>query len=169
MSTHRYKAWNGPMPTTAAQQSVTTGTAIKTMLQLATPATRQITVISWGYSLSTAQPGTIELLETDVAATVTAHVAAGLQPLLPGVPASLLTIGSTTATGYTASAEGATTTTRSFDSQQIAGTAGDNELNYDYQFLPDERPVVAISKFLRVRATFATTAVNLQSYVCWEE
>jgi hypothetical protein len=168
MGSHRYKAWNGPMPTTAAQQSVATGTSIKTMLQIATPSSRQITLISWGFSMSVAELGTVELLETDVAATVTAHVAAGVQPLVPGVPASLMTL-STSATGYTASAEGSITTTREFDSQQIAGTAGDNELNYDYQFMPDERPVIAVSKFLRVRASFLSTGTNFQCYVCWEE
>src|SRR5262249_56832252 len=83
---HRYIAYNGPMPTTAAQQKVTTGTAIKTMLQLSTPSTRMIQVLSWGYSLDgvpTAGVGQIELIQTDVAATVTAHVASGVQNLDP--------------------------------------------------------------------------------------
>jgi hypothetical protein len=53
---HRYKTWNGPMPTTAAQQSVTTGTSIKTMLQLSTPATRELQVIAWGFSSVTTHP-----------------------------------------------------------------------------------------------------------------
>ncbi len=48
---HRYTTHNGPAPTTAAQQAVTTGTTIKTMLQLATPSTRQIRIIAWGFSL----------------------------------------------------------------------------------------------------------------------
>jgi hypothetical protein len=46
-----YKVWNGPAPTTASQASVTTGTAIKTMLQIATPSTRQIQLISWSFTL----------------------------------------------------------------------------------------------------------------------
>ena len=37
----KYKAWNGPMPTTAAQAAVSTGTAIITLLQIATPSTRR--------------------------------------------------------------------------------------------------------------------------------
>lgn len=166
---HRFKCWNGPMPTTAAQQKVTTGTAIKTMLQIATPSTRQIQLLSWGYTLD-AVPGSaseIELLETDVAATVTAHVAAGVQPLVPGTPASLMTLGAS-ATGYTATAEGTVTTTRVFDSDQIAPTAGAQDLTYDYQWMPDERPVVAVSKFLRIRVTFGA-AVNMACWVCWDE
>src|SRR6266567_18634 len=65
------------MPTTAAQASVTTGTAIRTMLQIATPSTRMIQFISWGYSIDD-PPGAdavFELIQTDVAATVTAGVA----------------------------------------------------------------------------------------------
>jgi hypothetical protein len=157
------------MPTTAAQPKVTTGTAIKTMLQIATPSTRQIQLISWGYTLDAvpASAGQIELVETDVAATVTAHVAAGVQPVVPGLPASLMTLG-TSATGYTATVEGSTTTSRTFDADLIAPTAGAQDLTYDYQWLPYEGPIVAVSKFLRVRVTFGA-AVNMSCWVCWDE
>lgn len=167
---HRYKTWNGPMPTTAAQASVTTGTSIKTMLQLATPSTRQIQLVSWGFSVDDppGADGIIELLETDVAATVTAHVAAGVQPLVPGAPASLLTLG-TSATGYTSSAEGSTTTTRVFDAVSLSSTTSESPLVYTYQWMPDERPIVAVSKFLRVRATTPTTAADLRCWICWDE
>ncbi|MEU9792877.1 hypothetical protein AB0E27_20005 [Streptomyces sparsogenes] len=167
---HRYRTWNGPAPTTAAQASVTTGTAIKTMLQLATPSTRQIQLISWGFSCDD-PPGAdavIELLQTDVAATVTAHAPSGVQPLDPNAPASLLTLG-TSATGYTASAEGAVTSTRVFDAVSLSSTSGESSLAYMYQWMPDERPIVAISKFLRVRATTPTTATDLRCWVCWDE
>lgn len=165
---HRYQTWNGPMPTGGAQQSVAVAAATKTMLQVATPSTRMLTVIAWGYSLSAPLAGTIDLVSQDVAATVTAHVAAGVQPLDPNLPPSLVTLG-VAATGYTASAENAPTATRVHDSQQIGPAAGDNELNYSYQFVPDERPLVAVSKFLKVRATFAATTANLQCWVCWDE
>lgn len=167
---HRYRTWNGPMPTTAAQAKVTTGTAIKTMLQLATPATRQIQLISWGFSLDVA-PGAasvVELLQTDVAATVTAHTASGVQQLDPNAPASLLTLG-TAATGYTATAEGTITAARVFDTKQIPLAAGATDLTYTWQWMPDERPIVAVSRFLRVRATFATSASNMTCWVCWDE
>lgn len=164
---HKYKAWNGPAPTTAAQQSVATGTSIKTMLQVATPSTRQCQILAWGFSLSGVPNGTVELLQTDVAATVTAHVAAGVQPLDPNAPASLMTLG-TAATGYTSTGEGAITATRVFDSQIITNTQGENELNYDWAWMPDDRPIVAVSKFLRVRVTFGTT-VNMQCYIEWDE
>ena len=168
---HRYKTWNGPMPTTAAQQAVTTGTAIKTMLQLSTPSTRQIQLIAWGFSIDD-YPGAdsvVELLQTDVAATVTAHVAAGVQPLDPNAPASLLTLGVSN-TGYTGSAEGSITATRVFDAVSLDTTAGSNaQLSYFYQFMPDERPIIAVSKFVRVRATTPTTAVDMRCWIVWDE
>lgn len=167
---HRYKTWNGPMPTTAAQAAVTTGTAIKTMLQLATPSTRQLQILAWGFTVDD-PPGAdavIELLQTDVAATVTAHVAAGVQPLDPNAPASLLTLG-TSATGYTGTAEGSITATRVFDVVALSSVSGESPLTYAYQFMPDERPIVAVSKFLRVRATTPTTAVDMRCWIVWDE
>lgn len=166
---HRYKCWNGPSPTTAAQQKVTTGTAIKTMLQIATPSTREIQLISWGFTLDAvpASAGQVELIQTDVAATVTAHVASGVQPLDPNAPASLMTL-STSGTGYTASAENTVTATRTFDANLVPPTAGATDINYFYQWMPDERPIIAVSKFLRVRCTFGA-AVNMSCWVCFDE
>src|SRR5664280_732315 len=134
-----YIAWNGPMPTTAAQAKVTTGTAIKTLLQIATPSTRGIQLVGWGISFdasAAATPIVCELLETGaVAATVTAHVAAGVQPYNDAnAPASLMTLG-TSATGYTATAEGTITATRVFAAPQVPPTSP-----YDYQFPLDEGP-----------------------------
>jgi hypothetical protein len=169
---HRYRSWNGPMPTTAAQAAVTTGTAIKTMLQLSTPSTRQLQVVSWGFTVDAAPAttgvGVVELLQTDVAATVTAHVAAGVQPLDPNAPPSLLTLGVAN-TGYTGSAEGSTTAARVFDAVNVAGVSnGASPTTYTYQFMPDERPILAVSRFLRVRATFSA-AVNMRTWICWDE
>ena len=169
---HRFKTWNGPMPTTAVQAKVTTGTAIKTMLQIATPSTRQMQLIAWGFTCdvdTNTQPGVVELLQTNVAATVTAHVASGVQPLDPNSPASLMTLG-TGATGYTATAEGAVTATRVFDHMQLPdASAGTADCSHRYQWMPDERPIVAVSSFLRVRAHTPGAAVNMVCWVVWDE
>ncbi|MEU4224271.1 hypothetical protein AB0F17_08260 [Nonomuraea sp. NPDC026600] len=155
------------MATTAALAPVTTGTAIKTMLQIATPSTRMIRVVEWGISFdgsTAAAPVKCELIQTDVAATVTAHVAAGVQPYDdPGAPASLMTLG-TSATGYTASAEGSITATRTGDVQFVAPTT-----QYVRQFPLGREFVVPVSKFLRVRVTLTGTAVNAYTYVIWIE
>ena len=161
-----YIAFNGPMATTAAPVPVTTGTAIKTMLQIATPATKMIKPVWWGISFSgfaAAAPIVCELVETNVAATVTAHVAAGVQPYDdPGALASLMTLG-TSATGYTASAEGSITATRHADLKQVAPTS-----QYDYLWPLGREFKVGASKFLRVRVT-AAAAVNATCFVVWEE
>jgi hypothetical protein len=160
-----FTAYNGASPTTAALTKVTTGTAIKTMLQLATPASRRIKIVSWGISFdgsAAATPGQVELIETDVAATVTAHVAAGLVKNHPDNPTSTLTLG-TGATGYTSTAEGTTTAARLLDYQLIAPTA-----QYVRVFSSTEQPTIAVSKFVRVRVTFAA-AINAVCWVTWDE
>jgi hypothetical protein len=165
---HRYKTWNAAMPTSAPMAAVATGTTTKTMLQIATPSTRQCQLISWGYTLSVAQAGTIELIAANQAATVTAHVAAGVQPLDPNAPASLMTLG-TTATGFTATGEGtAPTAVRVLDTDQVAAATGSTLIDWDYQWMPDERPIVAVGTFLRVRATMSTTT-NMLCWVVWDE
>lgn len=161
-----YWAANGAMPTTAALTPVTTGTSIKTLLQIATPSTRAIKIVEWGISFdgsSAATPIRCELIQTDVAATVTAHVAAGVQPYDdPNAPASLMTLG-TSATGYTASSEGTTTASRYGDLQFLAPT-----LTYVKQWPLGREWQVPVSKFVRVRVT-AGAAVNAYTYVVWEE
>jgi hypothetical protein len=169
---HRYTAWNGPMPTTAGFASVSTGTAIRTMLQIATPATRQLSILAWGYTLDD-PPGAdavFELIQTDVAATVTAHVASGVQPVTAGMPASLMTLG-TSATGYTASGEGSITATRTFDIVSMSSVSAEAApfLSYRRDFTDIEIPTMDVSKFLRIRATTPTTAVDGRFWVLWDE
>jgi hypothetical protein len=167
---HIYKAWNGPMPTTAAQQSVTTGTAIKTMLQVATPATRRLQLVEWwwGFDDPPGADGVVELLETDVAATVTAHVASGVQPDDAGDPASLMTLG-TSATGYTATVEGSTTATRVFDGTSLSSTSGESLLTGGRVWAPGRGPIMSVSKFLRIRVTTPTTASDMRCWIRWQE
>jgi hypothetical protein len=73
-----YLISNGPMQTTAAFADVATGTTIKTLLQVKPSATIGAKIIEWGISFNgsaAATPGKVELIETDVAATVTAATA----------------------------------------------------------------------------------------------
>jgi hypothetical protein len=167
---HRYITYNGAAPTTAAITKVTTGTAIKTMLQLATPSTRMIWIEEWGYTLDD-PPGAdsiFELIQTDVAATVTAHVAAGVVPLDPNLPASLLTLGAS-ATGYTASAEGSTTASRLLDNVSMSSVSAEAAPFLTYRRKFEVWPSIPISKFLRVRATTPTTAVDMLCWVTFHE
>lgn len=164
MANKTYLVYNAAMVTTAAPAKAATGTVIKTHIQVNTPATAPIiSVVAWGISFDAngvATPGVCELIETDVAATVTAYVAADIQKYSdPNAPASAIQIGSTTKSGFgPASAEGTITATRMADLQQISPMnqySKEWALDREFECLP--------AKFLRVRLTFATT-VNV---LCW--
>jgi hypothetical protein len=160
-----YKIYNGPSPTTAAQVAVTTGTAIKTLLQL--KGFNLFKIVAWGISFSGSAAGTpipCELIETGtVFGTVTAHVDAGCVKMGGADQAAAsvagLTMG-TSATGYTCTSEGSITVSRMFDAQQVAPTN-----QYIYQFPLGYEPVVVIGNALRIRTT-AAAAVNA---ICWVE
>jgi hypothetical protein len=162
---HRYICWNGAAPTTAALTTVSTGTTIKTMLQLATPSTRMIWIEEWGYTTDD-PPGAdavFELIQTDVAATVTAHVASGVVPLDPNLPPSLLSLG-TSATGYSATVEGTTTASRLIDQVAVSSISAESAPFLTVRRTYDVWPSIPVSKFLRIRATTPTTAVGM---LCW--
>jgi len=162
-----YKIFNGPMPTTAAQVVVTTGTAIKTLLQVKPSATNRIHIVEWGISFdgsAAATPIKCELLETDVAATVTASVANDIvkfnaDALANGDPTTNLIPVGTTSTGYTATSEGSITASRVFDAQLVAPTN-----QYIMQFPLGLEPVIQVNKFARIRVT-AGAAVNAYCYM----
>lgn len=158
------------MPTTAAQAVVTTGTAIKTMLQFKPGTTLQAKIVEWGISFdgsAAAAPIKVELLETDVAATVTASAAADITKLDAaaiggGDPTTSSIAVGTTSTGYTSTGEGSITSVRMLDVQLVAPTN-----QYVKQFPLGREPVVQVSKFARVRVT-AAAAVNAYCYMVVE-
>lgn len=160
----QYRIYNGPFPTTACQLAVTTGTNIKTLLQVKGVTAVKIKVKAWGISFDGAAGAAgiqCELLETGtVFATVTASVAADALPTIDsGAPTSTtyLSVG-TAATGYTASAEGTITATRIFDSQFVQPTG-----QYAWEFSLGNEPEIAAVSALRIRVK-AAAAVNA---VCW--
>jgi hypothetical protein len=163
--------WTGntAMPTTAAPTFVTTGTAIKTMLQVQAASTQPLRVVAFGIEFANALTAacTVELITTStIAATVTAHVAAGVQPYDLGATntsVSSVVLG-TAATGYTASAEGTITATRTGKTKSIPIGASEYEWEWSYgrEFL------VPASHNLRVRCTTGT-AVNAFCWILWDE
>lgn len=161
-----YQAYNGVAPTTASLVAVTTGTAIKTMLQIATASTRAITVVEWGISFdgfTAALPGKIEFFGCTGAATVTTLNAADIVKYNnPGNEASTIQLG-TGLSGFTATVEGTVANWRGFDNQFIAPTS-----QYIKQFPLGREPEALLSTFLRVRVLFGT-AVNAYCYVLWAE
>lgn len=165
-----YKIFNGPAPTTASQVAVTTSTSIKTLLQVKPGATQIAKVVEWGISFdgsAAATPGIVELCVTDVAATVTAHVAAGIHKfdssaLGSGDPTTNLFSVGTTSTGYTASGEGSVGAVRQGDVQLIAPTN-----QYVFQFPLGREFIINPAEFMRIRVKFGA-AINAICYVLVE-
>jgi len=160
----RYRIYNAPMPTTASIVPVTTGTAIKTLLQLKPFNVGKI--VAWGISFdgsAAATPIICELLETGtVFATVTALADADCYKLDGADQAAAsvagLTLG-TSASGYTASAEGTITATKIFDAQLVAPTN-----QYIFQFPLGQEPKMLIGNSYRIRVK-AGSAVNALCFI----
>lgn len=157
-----YIAQNGAVPGAAALVKVATGTAVKTLLQVGVPSSTGILVVEWGISFdgsAAATPIECELVQTSGAATVTS-----LTPSLFTAGANTsLCVGGTSATGYTASAEGTPGTCQYGDVQLVAPTN-----QYLKQFPLGREFFVSASSFLRVRVTAGTT-VNAYCYIIWQE
>ena len=169
-----YQIWNAPAPTTAKIVAVTTGTAIKTMLQVKPSATLGARVVEWGWKCDAPSASalcSVELIVTDVAATVTAHVAAGIMKLDAaamggGDPSTNLIQVGTTSTGYTSSGEGTITASRVLDSilETLPTTNG---YGFVKQFPLGYQPYIEINGFLRIRNHLGS-AVNALCYVTLE-
>lgn len=163
-----YLLANGPMQTSASFAAVSTGTSLKTLLQ-AKPF-NFAKIKEWGISFdgfAAALPGKVELIETDVAATVTAHVDADITKVNPVGDAAApsvagLTLG-TTATGYTASGEGSITAVRNLDAPLFLPPTGP----FIKQFPLGNEPIIQIGKWARIRVLFGT-AVNAYCYMLLE-
>jgi hypothetical protein len=164
-----YLIGSGPMQTTAAFASLSTGTTIKTLLQVVPGATVSLQVVEWGISFdgsAAATPGKVELIETDVGATITQTVTSGITKFGPdalgqGDPVTaLVDCSSTTKTGYNASGEGSITAVRNLDGPQfIAPTT-----QFVKQFPLGREPLIQPGKFARIRVTFAAS-VNAYAYM----
>lgn len=167
----RYLIGSGPMQTTAAFAVMATGTAIKTLLQVKAGATVPLKIVEWGISFdgaAAAVPGKVELIETDVAATVTASVTADItkldaDALAAGDPVTAMIPVGTTSTGYGASGEGTITAVRNLDGPQLIAPTN----QWDKQFPLGERPIIQVSKFARIRVTFPVT-VNAYAWMIVE-
>lgn len=138
---------------------------VKTILQVATPATQDITVVSYWVSFdgitAAAEPAQVMLIDTNVAATVTSLTP--VQYSDPNAPASLC-VGGAALTGFNASAEGTITASRLLDYQEVHPQGGGLVM----QFPLGREPGVGISRFLRLRVN-APAAVNAACGIIWEE
>lgn len=161
----RYRIFNAPMPTTASLAAVTTGTGIKTLLQL--KPFNVMKAVAWGISFdgsAAATPGVIEFLETgSIFGTVTASADADVFKVGGADQAAAsvagLTLG-TSATGYTCTSEGSIVATKHFDTQFLPPTGP-----YVYPFPLGQEPLLLIGNAYRIRVKFGA-AINA---LCWVE
>lgn len=152
------------MQTAAARAPIATGAAIKTLLQVSPIVPCKI--IEWGISFdgfAAALPGRVELIETDVAATVTAYAAADITKVdLVGdavTPATYFTLGVANS-GFNASAEGTITAVRDMDPAIFLPPTAP----FVKQFPLGQEPLMINGKFYRIRVTFGTS-VNAYPYL----
>lgn len=178
MAAKSYWVQNSAMVTTAAAVKQPTGTAIRTMMQLAPATGVPIRVIQWGCSFDAAAlavPGQIELVDTETVfatALTTAYAAGDIQPFGdPNAPANTagtsgvpLNLG-TGLSGFSTAAvtENSTTVSRYGDLIMIDPAAGP----YVCQFPLGREFEVPAGHALRIRATFGTT-VNMYCYIIFE-
>lgn len=138
---------------------------VKTVLQVVTPSTQDITLVSWSVSFdgvsATAEPVLVSLIETTgTAATVTSITPGVFSD--PNAPASLC-VGGTSATGINSSNEQTLSTTRILEAMEVPPTSG-----VVIQYPLGREPGVAVSKHLRLRC-LAAAAVNVCASIVWEE
>lgn len=146
-----YVVFNAALPTTAAMVKVSTGTAIKTLLQGTAASTRQMRLVEWGITFD-GTPAAIqcELIQTT---TVAGGTPTAVTPtLFDASDAALSTWGFSPATEGTIVA-----TTRIYDSQILSTN------NYQKVWELGQEPVVAASQVVRIRV-IAAAAVNA---LCW--
>jgi hypothetical protein len=162
-----FLAFNGPEQTTAAPALVTPANSPETIQQLYPGTTMEIDIVKWGICFNqsvAATPVRVELIEANVAATVTAYAAADVTNLnQPNDTGTLLTL-STSGSGYTASAEGSITAVRTGDFQQI-----DPALSpFWYEFTLGRAFRIREGKYGRIRVTGATSYA-ISTYIVWGE
>lgn len=159
-----YIAWNGDTSAlTAAPTAVTTGTSLKTMLQIK-PNTSKIRIIEWGYSFDVLPSALVrvELINTGTVAATVTTMGSGVRPYNDATGSTSSVAIGTSATGFTATAEGTVVSSRLLAYQHEWGQ------QFKQQFPLGREPEVNAGDILRIRATTAT-AVNMTCYVIWEE
>ncbi len=165
-----YQIFNGNTPTTAKFVKVDSGTTLLTLLQIASSTTIGFKVKEWGFNCdapSAASLMEVELFSCTGAATVTAHVTAGInrvdaRAIEGGDPVTNLLRVSTTLTGFTASGEGTVAAPQMYD-QVMDTVPTTNGYSFKKQYPLGEEPYVGNSRFLRIRVT-TSVAMDMLCY-----
>lgn len=170
MAAKTYAVMNGAAPGAAAAVPITTGTAIKTHIQVATNTTTPaIRFVEWWVEFdgaTAATPIKVELVRHTGGAqtTLTAYVAGDIAKVNdPNAPASSVQLG-TALSGYSNTTTEVTPTGAvSLETHFVPPTSG-----IYVQFPLGREPEVQVSAFARIRTT-AGAAVNCYAGAMWEE
>lgn len=170
MTAKTYAVLNGAAPGAAAAVPITTGTALKTMLQLATNTTTPaIRVVEWWTEFdgaTAATPIKVELIRHTGGAqtTLTAYGAGDIAKVNdPNAPTSSIQLGTALSGFNNTTTEVAPTGAVSLETHFVPPTSG-----IYVQFPLGREPEIQVSAFARIRTT-AGAAVNCYSGVMWEE
>ena len=171
MAEKTYAVTNGAAPGAAAPVAITTGTAIKTMIQLATNTTTPaIRYVEWWVEFdgsTAATPIKVELMRHTTApqTTLTAYVTADIARVNdPNAPTSSLQLGAALSGFSNTTTEVTPTGTPvSLETHFVPPTSG-----IYVQFPLGREPEIQVSAFSRVRTT-AGAAVNCYAGLMWAE
>ena len=170
MAAKTYAVMNGAAPGVAAAVQLTTGTAIKTMIQIATNTTTpSIRFVEWWVEFdgsTAATPIKVELIRHTGGAqtTLTAYAAADIAKVNdPNAPTSSIQLGTALSGFSNTTTEVTPTGAVSLETHFVPPTSG-----IYVQFPLGREPEVQVSAFSRVRTT-AGAAVNCYAGVMWEE
>jgi len=165
-----YTVLNGPVPGAAAVPGISTGTAIRTMLQIATNTTNNaIRVVEWWTEFdgsAAATPIKVELLRHTGGAqtTLTAYAAADIAKSNdPNAPASSIQLGTALSGFSNTTTEVTPTTVSNLATHLVPPTSG-----IYIQYPLGREPEVQVAAFMRMRVT-AGAAVTAYQGVSWEE
>jgi len=170
MTAKTYAVMNGAAPGAAAAVPITTGTAIKTHIQLATNTTTPaIRFVEWWAEFdgsTAATPIKVELIRHTGGAqtTLTAYAAADIAKVNdPNAPTSSVQLGTALSGFSNTTAEVTPTGAVSLETHFVPPTSG-----IYVQFPLGREPEVQVSAFARLRTT-AGAAVNAYAGLMWEE
>lgn len=170
MAAKTYAVMNGAAPGAAAAVPITTGTAIKTHIQLATNTTTpSLRFVEWWVEFdgsTAATPIKVELIRHTGGpqTTLTAYAAADIAKVNdPNAPASSIQLGTALSGFSNTTTEVTPTTAVSLETHFVPPTSG-----IYVQFPLGREPEVQVAAFARVRTT-AGAAVNAYCGVMWEE
>lgn len=162
-----YTVLNGAVSGAAAAVPVTTGTALKTMIQIATSANTAIRIKQWWAEFDgsvAATPVRVELLRHTggPVTTLTAYNAADVAKVNdPNAPASDIQLGAALS-GWAASAEVTPTTVSDLETHFVPPTGG-----ILIQYPLGQEPEIQVSAFARLRTTVGV-AVNAYTGITFE-